>query len=221
MRNRFSHLGPVAKYLGALSWFFALVVLVPIPVDRWFGGGHAVPFLVTSGVFAAFGLALARDLRFPELTRRQSMLVCSLGWLLVSAISAIPLWSGLGISYLDALFETVSGFTTTGITMLGGLDRMPEGVLFWRALIQWLGGLGILSFFMLIVFAGGTPHRLIGAEAHKIASPSRGSRPTTRSTTPSRGFRRGGSRRTTPPSATTAPRGTPTGGSSSTPWPSS
>jgi len=178
MRNRFKHLGPVWKYLGALSWFFAAVVLVPVPVDWWFAGGNSAAFVCTSAVFVILGLVLARRPRFPALTTRQSMLVCSLGWLLVSAVSAIPFWVALSGGngsgwewYLDCVFETVSGFTTTGITMLSGLDGMPRGVLFWRALIQWLGGLGILSFFMLIFFAGGTPHHLIGAEAHKISSP--------------------------------------------------
>ena len=56
----------------------------------------------------------------------------------------------LGISYLDAFFEAVSGFTTTGITMLTNLDTMPRSILFWRALMQWLGGLGILAFFLVV-----------------------------------------------------------------------
>ncbi len=172
MRNRFKHLRPVSQYLGALCWFFAAVVLVPIPVGWLCGDGRALPFVATSAVFIMFGLGLSRKPQFPPLTGRQSMLVCSLGWILISAISAIPLAIGLpNCSYLDALFETVSGFTTTGITMLSGLDDMPADILFWRALTQWLGGLGILSFFMLVFFAGGTPHHLIGAEAHKISSP--------------------------------------------------
>jgi trk system potassium uptake protein TrkH len=62
----------------------------------------------------------------------------------------------------------MSGFTTTGITMFTGLDAMPKSILFWRALTQWVGGLGILTMFLAVVFKGGTPHRLFGAEGHKI-----------------------------------------------------
>ncbi|MBN1809146.1 MAG: TrkH family potassium uptake protein [Planctomycetes bacterium] len=171
MRGKLRHLIPVLSYLGAMCWFFAAVVLIPIVVDLCYGGGHAVPFLITAGVFGLAGLAMVRKPNFQPLTTRQAMLACSLGWIIVSAISALPLTLGLGISYLDGVFEAVSGYTTTGITMLTGLNEMPRGVLFWRALMQWLGGLGILSFFMLVVFAGGTPHSLMGAEAHKIGSP--------------------------------------------------
>ncbi len=75
---------------------------------------------------------------------------------------------GIGSTYLDGFFEAMSGFTTTGITMFTGLDEMPKSILFWRALTQWVGGLGILTMFMLVVFRGGSPHKLFGAEGHKI-----------------------------------------------------
>lgn len=70
--------------------------------------------------------------------------------------------------YLDGVFETMSGFTTTGITMFTGLDDMPKSIIFWRAWTQWLGGLGILTFFLAIIRQGGGAHRLFGAESHKI-----------------------------------------------------
>ena len=98
------------------------------------------------------------------------MLVCALGWICISLVGALPLKMGLGVKYLDAYFEAVSGFTTTGITMLQGLDVMPRSVIFWRALTQWLGGLGILTFFLAVAFSGGTAHQLFSAESHKIFS---------------------------------------------------
>jgi trk system potassium uptake protein TrkH len=64
----------------------------------------------------------------------------------------------------------MSGFTTTGITLLSGLDAMPRSILFWRALSQWVGGIGILSFFLTITFRGSGAHHVFGAESHKIAS---------------------------------------------------
>lgn len=170
MRKRYAHLRPVVTYLGALSWFFSAVVLLPIPVALWYGDAGSASFVATSAAFALLGLAFKSGRPFEPLSEKQAMVLCSVGWILVSVVSAIPLWWVLGCPYLDGVVEAVSGFTTTGITMLNGLDGMPRGVLFWRALMQWLGGLGILSFFMLVLFAGGTAHRIISAEAHKIAS---------------------------------------------------
>jgi trk system potassium uptake protein TrkH len=73
-------------------------------------------------------------------------------------------------NYLDAYFEAMSGFTTTGITIFSGLDKMPRSILFWRALTQWLGGLGILSFFLVLTFQAGGAHHIFGAEGHKISA---------------------------------------------------
>jgi len=70
----------------------------------------------------------------------------------------------------DAYFESMSGFTTTGITMPRGLDGMPRSLLFWRALTQWIGGLGILSFFLFVTYAGSSGPRLLAAESHKIGA---------------------------------------------------
>jgi trk system potassium uptake protein TrkH len=64
----------------------------------------------------------------------------------------------------------MSGFTTTGITIFSGLDKMPRSIIFWRALTQWLGGLGILSFFLVLSFQAGGAHHIFGAESHKISS---------------------------------------------------
>ncbi len=64
----------------------------------------------------------------------------------------------------------MSGFTTTGITMFTGLDQMPKSILFWRSLTQWVGGLGILTFFLAVTYRGGGAHRLFGAESHKVGT---------------------------------------------------
>ena len=98
------------------------------------------------------------------------MMLCALGWLVVSAVGAVPFCIAIDMAYLDAYFETVSGLTTTGITMLAGLDEMPRSILFWRSFIQWLGGLGILTFFLTVLYTGGSAHRLFGAESHKVFS---------------------------------------------------
>jgi trk system potassium uptake protein TrkH len=98
------------------------------------------------------------------------MLICALGWLFASAVGALPFAIALRANCLDSYFEAMSGFTTTGITVFSGLDEMPRSILFWRALTQWLGGVGILSFFLLIISEGGGAHHMFGAESHKISS---------------------------------------------------
>jgi trk system potassium uptake protein TrkH len=91
-----------------------------------------------------------------------------MAWFGFSAIGALPFVIGIGTSYLNGFFETMSGFTTTGITMFTHLDTMPRSILFWRSLTQWIGGLGILTFFLAITYRGAHGHRLFGAESHKI-----------------------------------------------------
>ncbi|BEP29788.1 TrkH family potassium uptake protein [Helicovermis profundi] len=104
-------------------------------------------------------------------TATTGMLLCTFAWILLSIVGAIPFMIGLNESFVNSFFEAVSGFTTTGITVFTGLDKMPYSILFWRALIQWLGGLGILTFFLLITFKSeGDLWHLFSAEGHKIDS---------------------------------------------------
>jgi len=175
VRNRFAHLLPVLDYLGALFWIFGLLVLAPLIVmgaraQDWPSEVSILTFVVPAAIAFALALALKRKAAFRPLDQRGAMLLCALGWIVISAVGALPFCIGLKVSYLDAYFETVSGFTTTGITMLTGLEEMPRSVIFWRALTQWLGGLGILAFFLTVVSAGGSAHVLFSAESHKIFS---------------------------------------------------
>ncbi len=98
-----------------------------------------------------------------------SMILCAVSWLIISILGGISFVLILKISFIDAFFESVSGFTTTGITVLTGLDQMPGSVLLWRSMIQWLGGLGIITFFLFVTFKNeGNLWQLISAESHKI-----------------------------------------------------
>jgi len=176
VRNRLAYFLPLFDYLGALFWVFGFVLLVPLAVQLHYGevGVKGVPlwtFLGPAAVSLVLGLVLKRRLRWQPLDARRSMLLCGLGWVSVSAVAALPFCFALGVGYLDAFFESVSGFTTTGITMLTGLDSMPRSILFWRSLTQWLGGLGILTFFLAVVVgSGGAAQGLFSAESHKIFS---------------------------------------------------
>jgi len=165
----------VGSYLGLLLWCFGVLMVVPLAVWAGFASAgrdevSAAAYWVPALVALAVAFALKRDVKSPPLDTRRAMILCALGWIVISAIGALPFYIALDVSFLDAYFETVSGFTTTGITLLSGLDAMPSSILFWRSFIQWLGGLGILTFFLAVLYTSGSAHRLFGAESHKVFS---------------------------------------------------
>jgi trk system potassium uptake protein TrkH len=127
-------------------------------------------FVIPALISFSFGLILRNKFKPGMLDTTGSMLMCALSWLVASALGSLPFIIGISSSILNAYFEAMSGFTTTGITVYSGLDGMPRSILFWRALTQWLGGVGILSFFLAITFQGSGVHHIFGAESHKISS---------------------------------------------------
>ena len=163
-------------YLSTVLIIGGVLLFIPIIIGLIYGEGQAIEKL--SLAFAAPGLGavifgiLLKILSSDEpLSLKDSMFVCSLSWILLTVVGAIPFVVILESSYIDACFETMSGFTTTGITMYTGLDVMPKSILFWRALTQWIGGLGILSMFILIGLKGGAAaNQLFMAEGHKITT---------------------------------------------------
>lgn len=175
MRKSFEPFTTVLGYLGSIHLFFGFVFIIPIFSVLFFPGtrywtAQIFSFLIPGLSALAIGWSFRKAFGTkPPRSAKQAVLLCVLGWLSVSAVGAIPFSLQLkGVSYLDAYFETMSGFTTTGITMLRGLDDMPGSILLWRSLIQWLGGLGILAFFLIFAFAGSGAHRIFTAESHKI-----------------------------------------------------
>ncbi len=168
----------VLTFVGTVLFVFGLLLTVPLAMalmtaDESGMDVRPISFVLPIVVSLVLGAVCRRQLQRWKGPRpmggAEASLICVLGWLAVSAVGALPFSLELGISYLDAYFEAMSGFTTAGITMLSGLDGMPKSLLFWRAMTQWIGGLGILTFFMAVLFQGGMTHRLFGAESHKIA----------------------------------------------------
>lgn len=100
---------------------------------------------------------------------REGFIIVGLGWILLSAIGALPFWvSGEIPHYVDALFEVISGFTTTGSSILNNVEGMSKGLLFWRSFTHWLGGMGILVFLLAVVpmgKGGGYSVHLLRAES--------------------------------------------------------
>lgn len=176
MRNGFPRVNCIFHSLGNLLQILGLILLFPlIPAFIYWnrlgdGKPTASAFIIASAISFVLGRILRYTFKAEPLDTTASMLICALGWLLASAIGALPFVMVLGASYLDAFFEAMSGFTTTGITVFSGLDGMPPSILFWRALTQWLGGIGIISFFLMIVSEGGGAHHILGAESHKISA---------------------------------------------------
>jgi len=176
MRNGFRRVNCIFHFVGGLLEILSLVLLFPlIPVliywgQRGDGWRSATAFALSAAISFSFGFLLRRKFEPQTIDTTGSMLICALGWLFASAMGALPFVIALGSNCLDAYFEAMSGFTTTGITVLSGLDEMPPSILFWRALTEWLGGIGILSFFLLIISQGGGAHHMFGAESHKISS---------------------------------------------------
>ncbi len=176
MRNRFQTIYVVLHFLGLLLILLGFVLLVPILVlflNNELGDGikTLAAFLLPSGLSFILGLCFRLLFGAGNPNKTQAMLVCSIGWLAFSAVGAIPYVIGINATYLDGFFEAMSGFTTTGITMFTGLDSLPKSILFWRSLTQWVGGLGILTFFLVITFRGAAgAHSLFGAESHKIGT---------------------------------------------------
>src|SRR3546814_14998715 len=86
------------------------------------------------------------------LPARQAFILTTSSWVLIPAVGALPLsFGGLDLSYTDAFFEAMSGITTTGATVIVGLDNAPPGVLLWRALLQWPGGIGVIALAIAVL----------------------------------------------------------------------
>ncbi len=164
----------ILNYLGALLSVLGVVMLLPL-IPWWFyhdcpgHGVNASVFTYPAAGCLLLGLVIQKSTTFRTPSLHGAMIITALGWILCAVAGAIPFMTGLHKGFVDALFEAVSGFTTTGITVFEGLDSMPKSILFWRSLTQWLGGLGILTFFLAVSFRGGSAAAaLFSAEGHKI-----------------------------------------------------
>lgn len=155
---------PVANIIGWLLLALGAIMAVPMVVDLWVGSMDWRVFLISGFITLTAGglLVLATSNALGKsLTLRQSFLLTTLSWTALPTFGAIPLMMGLNTSLTDALFESMSGMTTTGATIFVGLDAMPPGILLWRSILQWLGGLGIVIvalIFLPVMKVGGMQH---------------------------------------------------------------
>src|SRR5687767_9999293 len=127
------HVHGVLHIQGLLLLFGAVFMLTPLPFSLYYGGSDAPAILLSAGITAASGFLIFRFTHLAqELRVREGFAIVTFAWLLFSLFGSLPfLLSGAVPSFTDAYFETVSGFTTTGATILGDIEALPHGILFW------------------------------------------------------------------------------------------
>ncbi|MCB9993051.1 MAG: TrkH family potassium uptake protein [Hyphomicrobiaceae bacterium] len=139
---------------GVLLATLGLAMLVPAMVDAVAGNDDWRVFFACSMITCLIGAGLwaSSSGHVEPLSLRQAFLMTTLIWVVMTLFSAIPfMWSDLHTSFTDAVFESMSGFTTTGSTVFVGLDTMPPGILIWRGILQWLGGLGMVVMSIAVL----------------------------------------------------------------------
>ena len=144
----------IFNMVGLMLEAEAVLMLLPIIVSIIYGERCLWPLLASAAIALAVGFTLRRICRTDNhvIYAREGFITVAMTWLALSAAGALPFFiSGEIPSYVDAFFETVSGFTTTGASILTDVEAMSRGLLFWRSFTHWVGGMGILVFVMAIV----------------------------------------------------------------------
>lgn len=157
----------VFKVVGISLLIEAAFLLLPLLIALFAKSGDAPAFAVTALACAALGFPLSR-LNTPRamMQNRDGYAAVALCWLFLSALGALPYTLSGCCSYVDALFETISGFTTTGASIFSSPSSLPRGIQFWRALTQWMGGMGVLVLLLaLLPKLGGGSVNLMKAES--------------------------------------------------------
>ena len=144
---------PVLHVLSLVILIFGLTMLVPLAVSWGLRDGAERAFdeaiLLTLAVGALLGYVTRKSKR--DLRIRDGFLMVALVWTVLPAFAAVPLIAQLDLSFTDAYFETVSGLTTTGATILTGLDALPVSINFWRTQLVWLGGMGLIVLAVAVL----------------------------------------------------------------------
>lgn len=145
---------PVFMAIGALLTVLAVGMMVPAVVDAFLGHADWQVFAAAAAVTLFVGVSMVLTTRTKGLKFgvRQAFVMTTLAWLVLTVFASLPfVFSELNLSFTDAFFEAMSGITTTGSTVITGLDQAPPGILLWRALLQWMGGVGIIVMAIAIL----------------------------------------------------------------------
>lgn len=161
--------GIVVKVLGNLLLFQAAALLPPLGISIYHGEPAQSAFLITIAGVVIVGLVMSfRRVVSQRILVKEAVSIVALSWLFVSFFGAWPLYlSGSIPSFVDAFFESVSGLTTTGATIIDQIEGLPLGILFWRSFLHWLGGMGIIVLTVAILPAIGVG----GYQIYKAETP--------------------------------------------------
>ena len=158
----------ILKVLGNVLKYELILLIIPFIISLYYGEGDAKAFFITIIIMAPFAFFLSRiKTKKNDIYAKEGFLTVGLSWIVISIVGAIPfVLSGAIPSVVDAFFETVSGFTTTGATLLKEVESLPKGILFWRSFTHWIGGMGFLIFILaLIPSLGSNTIQLLKAES--------------------------------------------------------
>ena len=161
----------IRRTLGWILIFEAIFLLVPTVTALVYREQEVLDFLTSMLICVAVGcLLLVGKLKNTAIYAREGFVIVALSWIVMSLFGALPFWlSGAIPSYIDALFETVSGFTTTGATVLpsgAAIEALPKSILMWRSFTHWVGGMGVLVFILAFLpLSGGRNINIMKAES--------------------------------------------------------
>ena len=144
----------IINIIGLLLCIEAGAMLLPMFYDIFYHNKDWVQFLYSSLITFFIGIILYISFRKKnvKLGIRQAFVLTISSWIVIALFGALPfVYSSSSLSYTDAFFESVSGITTTGSTVISNLDNLSEGILIWRSLLQWFGGIGIIVLAMAIL----------------------------------------------------------------------
>jgi trk system potassium uptake protein TrkH len=157
----------VVNLMGKALVFLGLAMVFPLLWAVYDQGPEKMAFLYSiiitliSGIIVVMAVPQQGEIRY-----REGFVIVTVGWLLVSLYGCLPyLFSGVCTNFIDAIFESISGFTTTGASIFADVEALPRGILLWRSLTQWLGGMGIIVFMVaLLSHLGVGANRIFRAE---------------------------------------------------------
>ena len=162
----------ILNIIGILTLFLGLAMVLPLIVGLYYKDQSVIPFLTSIAITFSSGLFLYmafRSQKVEVISQREGMAIVAFGWTVIGLFGALPFYleGELG-TFADAFFESVSGFTTTGSSVLTNIEAVSKGLLFWRSFIQWMGGMGIIVLSVAILpFLG-----IGGMQLYKAEVPS-------------------------------------------------
>lgn len=160
--------GLILRILGALIFFLGLTMIFPLLFSLYYRDGDSWALILSAAITTGMGafLFLIFQGATQDISHREGFVIVTLGWASAAFFGSLPyMLAGVLPNFVEAYFEATSGFTTTGATVLGAIEDAPRGILFWRSLTHWLGGMGIIVLSIAILpFLGVGGMQLFKAE---------------------------------------------------------